>query len=82
MSWERYGEAESESEKRESVELQPMFAIEISALLYISAIESVQQTTAAKLAAYISMIERGIHFWRSKAPHGSSPVTQNTDATG
>lgn len=59
-----------ESQEDKSLDKQPVLEIEIPTLHYNRAVGSYQQTTAAKKARRISLVETAIHFRRSLARCG------------
>lgn len=67
---EDHEESGSESEEDETVEKQPVFEVEASALHCTSAVDNYQQITAAKWATHTTVVKTTIHFWRSGATCG------------
>lgn len=55
-------ESESGSAENDEVKVRPGFEIETRVLHNTRAVGNYQQTTAAKRAAYISVVEMAIHF--------------------
>lgn len=65
--WKDSSKDAYDREESNSVELWLAFEIGNSAMPYIWAAENSQQAPAAKLAALETVVEIGIHIWRSEA---------------